>query len=357
MHAVQIHLQIHLQMDLQSAIGRSMSTISKVAERAGVSRTTVSHVLNHADRVSKPLRDKVMAAVEELGYAPNPQARSLRTGRTNLIAVLIPDILNPFYVKLVQVIQTELEKAGLETMIFNTDVPGGRSVEHGREYLRQISPKRFDGILIADFAVHRMHEDLERLTIPAVFIGQLPSQVIDSVGIDDAGGAYLMGKYLAEAGHRRVAQITGPSFFDQAVIRRSAFDEGFGQHGGIVDTTLHYEGSYLTPSGYEGVEWLLREHGGNLPDAIFFSSSLMAQGGLAALYDHKLRIPDDIAVASFGGWEHFDYFRPRVTRVGNDPALLATRSVAMLLDRVEGRVDGTPRNEILPCILRQFDTA
>jgi DNA-binding LacI/PurR family transcriptional regulator len=334
-----------------------MSTISKVAERAGVSRTTVSHVLNHADRVSKPLRERVLAAVEELGYAPNPQAQSLRTGRSNLIAVLIPDILNPFYVKLVQIIQTELEKAGLEIMIFNTDVPGGKSVEHGREYLRQISPKRFDGILIADFAVHRMHEDLERLAIPAVFIGQLPNPVIDSVGLDDAGGAFLMGKYLAEAGHRRIAHITGPSFFEQAVVRRHAFDQGFSEHGGLVDPVLHYEGSYLTPSGSEGVEWLLRAHSDNLPDAIFFSNSLMAQGGLAALYDHGLKIPDDIAVASFGGWEHFDYFRPRVTRVGNDPALLATRSVALLLDRVEGRWDGTTRNETLPCILRQFDTA
>jgi len=73
-----------------------MSTISKVAERAGVSRTTVSHVINHANRVSKPLREKVQAAIDELGYSPNPQAKSLRTGRTNLIAMLIPDIGNPF---------------------------------------------------------------------------------------------------------------------------------------------------------------------------------------------------------------------------------------------------------------------
>ena len=74
----------------------AMSTISKVAERAGVSRTTVSHVINHANRVSKPLREKVQAAIDELGYSPNPQAKSLRTGRTNLIAMLIPDIGNPF---------------------------------------------------------------------------------------------------------------------------------------------------------------------------------------------------------------------------------------------------------------------
>jgi len=85
-----------------------MSTISKVAERAGVSRTTVSHVINHANRVSKPLREKVQAAIDELGYSPNPQAKSLRTGRTNLIAMLIPDIGNPFYTEMVKAAQEEV---------------------------------------------------------------------------------------------------------------------------------------------------------------------------------------------------------------------------------------------------------
>ena len=115
-----------------------MSTMSAVAERAGVSRTTVSHVINHAHRVSKPVRDRVLMAIDEMGYVPNPQAQSLRTGRTNVIAMLIPDIANPFYPELVKTAQTELERVGLDTLIFNTDVPGGHSQEHGRAYLRQM---------------------------------------------------------------------------------------------------------------------------------------------------------------------------------------------------------------------------
>ncbi|HTM76809.1 MAG TPA: LacI family DNA-binding transcriptional regulator, partial [Devosia sp.] len=107
-----------------------MSTISKVAARAGVSRTTVSHVLNHADRVSQALREKVMLAIDKLGYVPNPQAQSLRTGRTNIIAMLIPDIRNPFYPELVKTAQSELEAEGLDMLIFNTDVPGGHSQDH-----------------------------------------------------------------------------------------------------------------------------------------------------------------------------------------------------------------------------------
>lgn len=334
-----------------------MPTISEVANRAGVSRTTVSHVLNHADRVSKPLREKVLAAVAELGYEPNPQARSLRTGRTNLIAVLIPDILNPFYPELVKVIQSELETAGLDTLIFNTDVPGGHSAEHGREYFRQIRNKRVDGLIIADFAVHRMQDDLFDLELPAVFLGHLPNRAIDAIGFDDYGGAYQMGEYLAKAGHRRIAHVTGPAFFEQAVIRRDAFEAGFADHGGALDAIIRIEGTYLVPSGYEAVDRLVAESGGALPSAVFFANSLMARGGLAAFHDRGLAVPGDLAVATFDDFEHLDYVRPRLTRVGNRPAMLASRAVAMLRDRFDGRWQGEGRQEVLPCVLKRYDTA
>ena len=334
-----------------------MSTISKVADRAGVSRTTVSHVINHAERVSEPLRLRVQEAISELGYRPNPQAQSLRTGRTNLIAVLIPDIQNPFYTELVGVIQSELEKAKLDTLVFNTDVPGGHSVQHGREYLRQIQQKRIDGLIIADFAIHRMHEDLNQLETPAVFMGHLPNGAIDSVEFDDHGGCYAMGRYLGEQGHRRVAHVTGPSFFEQSNVRRAGFEQGFAEHGGVLDEVLRFEGSYLVPSGYQAVEWLLQVHGKNMPSAIFFANSLMARGGLAALYDHKIESPRDIAVATFDDFEHLDYVRPRLTRVGSKPSLLAMKALEMLRDRLEGRWSGAVREETLPCTLRKLDTA
>ena len=334
-----------------------MTTISSVAERAGVSRTTVSHVINHADRVSEPLRRRVNEAIAELGYQPNPQARSLRTGRTNLVAVLIPDIQNPFYTELIGVIQSELEKAKLDTLIFNTDVPGGHSVQHGREYLRQIQQKRIDGLIVADFAFHWMHEDLKLLEIPAVFMGHLPNHAIDAVGFDDYGGCYAMGRYLADQGHRRVAHVTGPSFFEQAAARRDGFEQGFAEHGGTVDEAMRFEGSYLVPSGYDAVEWLLNTHGNKMPSAIFFANSLMARGGLAALYDHKMESPRDIAVATFDDFAHLDYVRPRMTRVGSKPSLLAMKAVEMLRDRVDGRWSGEVRAETLPCTLRTFDTA
>jgi len=111
------------------------------------------------------------------------------------------------------------------------------------------------------------------------------------------------------------------------------------------------------PSGYEAVERLLREHGDALPDAIFFANSLMARGGLAALHDHGLEAPRDVALATFDDFDHLDYVRPKLTRVGAKPSALAIRALEMLSDRLDGRWSGDVRSEILPCVLRRFDTA
>jgi DNA-binding LacI/PurR family transcriptional regulator len=244
-----------------SASLSTMSTISAVAKLAGVSRTTVSHVINHAHRVSGPVRDRVLVAIDHLDYVPNRQAQSLRTGRTNVVAMLIPDIANPFYPELVKVAQIELERAGLDTLIFNTDVPGGHSQEHGRQYLRQISGKRVDGLIVADFALHGIHDLLVGLDIPTVFIGHLPNHAVDSVKLDDFGGGYQLGEYLARKGHRRVAHVTGPSFFQEAMARARGFEEGFLSRGGHLGSDLRFEGSYLPASGRDAARWLVETHG------------------------------------------------------------------------------------------------
>jgi len=334
-----------------------MTTISKVAERAGVSRTTVSHVLNHADRVSPHLRERVMQAIAELGYVPNPQAQSLRTGRTNIIALLIPDIRNPFYPEIVQTAQSDLEAVGLDTMIFNSDVPGGHPQEHNREYLRQFRYKRVDGLIVAAPALHGMHDELLSIDLPTVFIGQLNNRAADSVNVDDHGGGYLMGRYLAGKGHSRIAHVTGPTYFSEAMARADGFEQGLADSGVAIDPALRFEGTYLEPSGLAAVEWLLDSHRDRMPTAIFFANYLMAIAGLAALHDRGLRVPRDIAVAVFGDQPSMDYVRPRLTRVGLTPSELTHRAVAMLLERLNGGYAGAPRLEVLQSKLREFESA
>jgi DNA-binding LacI/PurR family transcriptional regulator len=333
----------------------NMSTIAQVAARANVSRTTVSHVVNHSDRVSKALRERVEKVIAELGYTPNPQARSLRTGRTNIVAMLTADIVNPFFPELVKTAQSELEKVGLDMLVFNTDVPGGRSQAHARDYLRQISRKRVDGLIIGDVALHGMsdaHEALRQLDMPAVVIGYLRHNVVDNVRVDSEGGARRMGAYLAQKGHRRVAHVTGPAVFDEAVARAEGFERGLSEHGVNVPPALRIEGTYLQPSGREAIERLVAAPPRDRPTAIFFANYLMAVGALAELHDRGIRSPEDIALAVFDDSSSLEYVRPKLTCVGVSPSVLARRAAEMLIERLNGNDAAPPRSETLPCAFR-----
>lgn len=334
-----------------------MVGIQDVANRAKVSLTTVSHVINHADRVSVELRKRVEAAIVELGYLPNPQARSLRTGRTNIVATLIPDVLNPYFTELVKTVQTELGRSDLDALIFNTDVPGGHAEQHGREYLRQISGKRVDGLIVGDVALNGMHEHFFELDIPAVFVGHLTNDAMDSVRADSFQGARLMGEYLATKGHRRIAHVTGPSAFTEARNRRDGFEAGLAANGIEIENDLRFEGTFLEPSGREAVEWLMSRHAGEMPSAVFFANYLMALGALSEFHDRGIQIPRDIAVCIFEDLPQLDYVRPRLTRVGLPPSVLAQHAARMLLDRLSGTYSGPVRAEIIPCVLKAFDSA
>ena len=336
-----------------------MTSIAKVAARAGVSATTVSHAINHAERVSKPLRERVQAAIDELGYVPNRQAQSLRTGRTGLIAMLIPDIRNPFYPELVKTAQSALERVGLDTLIFNTDVPGGHSQEHGRDYLRQVRHKRVDGLIVGDFALHGMHDELLSLDCPTVFIGHLPNHAVDSVKLDDFGGGRQMGEYLAGKGHRRVAHVTGPVFFKEAMARAEGFEAGFAAGGGVVDPALKFEGSYLPPSGQAAARWLV--DGARQGPADRGVLCQLPDGGRRA---GELSRPRP---ARAGRHRRRRVRRPAATRI-RTPAprrasaavrsVLAERATAMLLDRLSGEVTtGRCAPKSLACTLSPFDTA
>lgn len=338
--------------------GNRVSTISKVAERAGVSTTTVSHVINHADRVSPALRKRVRRAIDELGFVPNPQARSLRTGRTNVVAMMIPDILNSFYTFLVKSAQLTFEAAGFDMLIVNTDVPGGKSQVLAREYLRQLRSKRIDGLIVADFALHGLHDELRAIDYPAVFIGNLPNRAVDSVEVDDYDGCYAMGAYLAKKGHRRVANVTGPFFFKEARLRAEGLERGLTDHGAPFVKSLRFEGSYLAPSGQEAGKWLLSLPRSRRPSAVFLASHLMTQGIMAEFYDRSFSVPGDIALATFDHYlPNFEYVRPRLTHVGSDPGRLVARACEMLLDRLRGAYQGPARREVVPHTLTVQDTA
>src|SRR6185503_13437497 len=141
---------------------------------------------------------------------------------------------------------------------------------HGREYLRQIRRRRVDGLIVGDVALHGMHDALINIDIPTVFIGYLSNRSVDSVRTDGFQGGYLIGEYLARKGHRRIANITGPSFFEEAVARKDGFERALADHGAPIAEDLRFEGTYLPPSGGEAVKWLIENHRDQMPTAVLF---------------------------------------------------------------------------------------
>jgi DNA-binding LacI/PurR family transcriptional regulator len=193
--------------------------------------------------------------------------------------------------------------------------------------------------------------------VPAVFIGNLPNQAVDSVKLDDYGGGYLIGQHLARRGHKRVAHVTGPSVFQEAMARAEGFETGATEGGVVLDPALRYEGSYLPPSGREAARWLLELSKDERPTAVFFANYLMAMGALTEFHDRGVRVPDDIAIAIFDDLPQLEYVRPRLTRVGKSPSVLAARATQMLLERLNGKYAGPPRTEVISCALQVFESA
>ena len=331
-----------------------MTTIKKVAEHAGVSITTVSHVLNHPDRVSKDMRDRVLGSINALSYQPNPNAQSLRTGRTNLLALMIPDICNPFFPELVQIIQTEVGVSGLDTVIYNTDVPGGRSIIRSSEYFLQISPKRFDGVIIAGEAFVGNEAILRELKLPSVYIGHLDEAIIDNVSIDEFRASYQAVEYLIHKGHRRIAHISGELAFFPGRERLRGYQQALLDYGLPLESDLMYQGTFLRPSGREGIRYLLDRD--NPPSAVFIASGMMAIAALATIKDMGRRAPDDVAVVTFDNIAEMEDVRPTLTTVDHNPRTIGQMTAQLLLQRLEGTAPPDPQSIKVPYTLLEGDS-
>ncbi|MCA9881435.1 MAG: LacI family DNA-binding transcriptional regulator [Anaerolineae bacterium] len=332
-----------------------MTTIKRVAQHAGVSITSVSHAINHPNRVSDTMRRRVEKAIEELGYHPNPTAQNLRTGRTNLIALLIPDICNPFYPELVQVIQTQVSRVGLDTLIFNTDVPGNLSGTHMTEYLSQIGQNRFDGVIVASEALVGHEHVLEDLDLPAVYIGHLSEPIIDNVTIDDFAAAYMATEYLIKKGHQRIAHISGEPKFFAGKQRQQGYEKALLDHDLAVYPNYIYAGTFLRPAGREGIRVLLTQPAP--PTAVFIANSQMAIGALATLSDMGKQVPEDIAIVTFDDIAEMEDIRPTLTTIDYSPRLIAHHAIQLLFERLEGTTPDPPRSIRVPFSLLKRNSA
>jgi LacI family transcriptional regulator len=321
-------------------------TIADVARHAGVSKTTVSHVLSGNRPVSSDTRFRVEAAVAELGYRPDGIARSLRTRRTHMVALIIPDITNPFYPILSRGLEHALDGRGYRTFICSSDGDSGRELD----FLAEVFDRRVDGIVLDSF--HISVDDVRSVTrgqVPVVWIGGTPRAHpgVDSVRSDDEHGAFEATMHLVERGHRAIAMVDGPE--GSGTSRRDGYLRALSQSG-IQPVPLQPVRSDWTRVG--GAATLPRLLSASPPPtAVFCSNDRTAIGVIDAARERTLDVPGDLAVVGFDDIEEAAMTTPPLTTVRN-PAFETGEAAGTLLgDRMSGTFRGPARAVKLPASL------
>jgi LacI family transcriptional regulator len=318
-------------------------TITQVAELAGVSATTVSHVLSGKRLVAESTRETVHEAIRTLGYRPNHTARSLRTRRSQMIAVVVPDITNPFFSVLTRGLADVVYDAGYGTYVCNTDGTPDRETA----FLEDIVDRGADGLVMASIdsasGGARIPADLG---VPVVCIGEaLDHPLIDVVAPDDGVGTYTVVSRLLQRPVRRVAMIQGPL----AESRTFGFTRAVRDAGLAVDPDLLVMGDWTRHGGYACMRRLLAR--AERPDAVFCANDLMAIGALDALREAGLVVPGDVAVAGFDDVDAATIVSPPLTTVVNPAYDTGVAAGRLLLSRLTQEYVGVGRRVEVPCPL------
>ena len=302
-----------------------------VAERAGVSITSVSHVINETRPVSDELRQRVLDAMDELGYQPNRLARSLRRGRTRTIGLIIPDSANPFFAEVARGIEDTSFEHDYNVILCNSE--GSPAKE--RMYVDVLTAKQVDGILFVAGEVipERIEKLLARETPVVVVDREVPGLDIDTVLTDNAKGGYLATRHLVELGHRRIACIAGPSTATPSAARVDGYVEALGEVGLERDNDLICRGDFQYGGGYRMAQELL----GLVPQptAIFACNDLMAVGALRAAAERGLEVPEDLSIVGFDDVQLASYTIPPLTTIAQPKYEIGTTAAEMLLSHIK----------------------
>ena len=333
-------------MALATRDRRNGTTLEEVASRAGVSRATVSRVVNGSPKVSPDVRRAVEAAVSELGYIPNRAARSLVTRRSGSVGVVITEptgrlFSDPFFPRLLRGISGALTARDLQLVLL---MPSS-SPETARtaDYL---TGGHVDGILLVSLhGEDPLPDRLVRAGVPFVVGGRpLRTPQASFVDVDNRGGARSAVEHLLAGGHRVVATITGPSDMGAGVDRLAGYREALADAGIAPDPNLEAYGDFTQEGGSAAMERLLTAR----PDidAVFAASDLMASGAMAVLEAAGRRIPQDVAVVGYDDSPVATSVRPRLTSVRQPIEEMGHEMARLLVDAVEG-TDPVQRRVIL----------
>ena len=315
---------------LSGQVSMATITMRDVAERAGVSKSTVSHVLNGTRFVEPATEERVRLAMRELGYRPNLLARSLRRHETRTIGLLTPNNATPYWAEMARVVEQSGYAKGYGVLLCNSNW----SATKEREYVQTLIAKQIDGVVLASTAVLTdVVDELYAANVPVVVLDNIPlSRHVNAVLVDNYRGGYLAGAYLSRIGHRQVGCITPPPGVGTTIDRVHGFRQAFAEAGIELCDSAFIPGNFEYQSGERGVQLLLSRH----PDltAVYAANDDMAFGVIKGLHRAGRRVPNDVSVIGFDNISYTTLVAPELTTIAQPVMEIGQRVIDLLLKQI-----------------------
>ena len=303
-----------------------------IAEYTGVSTATVSRVLNDNYPVNIETKKKVLKAMKELNYKPNLVARNLRSRKSNLVAIVVADIKNPYYTSIAKEIDQNLFKEGYNLITCNTD----ESLEKEQEIIRMLLSRNIDAVAISP-------SDSEKVDLSPLIEQNVPVVLVDRkvkgfnlpfVGIKNFEEAYGLTEFLIKKGHRKIGVISGKLNNSTGLERLQGFKKAMEDHGLHIREDWVLNGGFDTEQTYQILKRFFAEEKES-PTAWFICNNLMTKGALRALEEAGKKIPEDVSLVSFGALVNQDFFEPKLTCVKQDTTDLGRKVAELLLAQLK----------------------
>ncbi|HDL7479676.1 ribose operon transcriptional repressor RbsR [Yersinia enterocolitica] len=308
-----------------------MATMKDVARLAGVSTSTVSHVINKNRFVSDPIRDKVLAAIKQLNYAPSALARSLKLNETRTIGMLVTASSNPFYAEVVRGVERSCYERGYSLILCNTE----GDIDRMSRSIETLMQKRVDGLLLMCTESHRPSQDILRCypSLPIIMMDWAPFEGVNDVIQDNSLlGGEMATSYLIARGYTRIACIAGPQDKTPAKERLQGFRQAMDRAGLPVLPDYEVASDFEFGGGLVAMKQLLALP--QPPEAVFTSNDAMAVGVYQALHQAGLSIPQDMAVIGYDDIEIAQYMTPPLTTIHQPKDDLGELAIDTLIHRL-----------------------
>ncbi|EKF9121905.1 substrate-binding domain-containing protein [Vibrio cholerae] len=309
-----------------------MATMKDIARLAGVSTSTVSHVINKSRFVSDEIAERVNNAAQQLNYAPSALARSLKMNRTKTIGMLVTTSTNPFFGEVVKGVERSCYHQGYNLILCNTEGDNQRM----KASINTLLQKRVDGLLLMCSTLEGERLDVfDRYPdIPIVVMDWGPILFAsDKIQDNSLQGGYMAAKHLIECGHKEIGCITGPLIRHQAQMRYEGYKRALAEAGIAINPDWIVESDFECEGGYQAFEKLYQR--GKLPSALFVSNDMMAMGVIQAASQRGLRVPDDLSLIGYDDVHIAKFMTPALTTIHQPKYRLGKAAVDTLLYRLE----------------------